>query len=501
LYKSQYSNHNYQKLHQYYQTRQTQHYAKIIQTNFNTLQHRDSRYINPPIHLPLVNISITECNPENDIITTRHTIQTIHDSAYLYDQDGRYQHTTTVQRLKWLWTQYHHSILIIPSLEPPLQTFEIEVIWLIHRYKYPKNTQYSLPTDLLKHLLTSFNITHTYFSSPLTCPTHLTHFYSPHPRDCIFGSLGTAFSYKWHNRGFAHHPPSLLPQAIHMARLAAKENPQSYTIIINSYPNWHQHIDPYHQMYPDTHVIAYIPPNTLKYHEPLNPLFTENTHTNTNAIQILCIHHGTSTTRDIEALQQISNFFPNIPILTQLAQPTPPRTRVKTEKNWHILSIPSYPVRTNTSTPHFPNYTFALPQKFPPMYSYYTDGSFKPPKQVAPNTWRPEKASYGIYNPIKDLQISEHLPGLQNILRAELMAIYTAIQLSITTYREEPVYIFTDSLNSLYLINTQLQHPIAHNNHPDKSILEKITEMLQEEHTQPNYTKLKHTLILLATKL
>jgi ribonuclease HI len=134
----------------------------------------------------------------------------------------------------------------------------------------------------------------------------------------------------------------------------------------------------------------------------------------------------------------------------------------------------------------FPNYTFALPPKFPPLYNYYTDGSFTPPKQIAPNTWCPKKASYGIYNPIKDLQISKCLPGLQNILRAELMAIYTVIQLSITTYMEEPIYIFTDSLNSLYLINTQLRHPSTHNNHPDKTILAKITEMLQTR-THPTH--------------
>jgi ribonuclease HI len=198
----------------------------------------------------------------------------------------------------------------------------------------------------------------------------------------------------------------------------------------------------------------------------------------------------TSTIGDLDALQQISNFIPNTSIFIQIAQPIPPRTRVKTEKSWHILSTP-YPMRTNMPTPHFPNYTFALPQKFPPMYSYYTNGSFTPPKQVAPNTWRPEKASYGIYNPIKDLQISERLPRFQNILRAELMAIYTAIQLSITSYTEEPIYIFTDNLNSLYLINTQLRHPSAHNNPPDKTILEKIMEMLQRRTHPTQLHKIK----------
>jgi hypothetical protein len=102
----------------------------------------------------------------------------------------------------------------------------------------------------------------------LSCSTLLRQFYSPFHKDCIFGSLGTAFSHKWKSQGFAHPrpPPSFLPQSIHMARLAAKADPLSYTILINTDPNWHQHTNPYYTEYPDTHVITYIPPNTLKYH-------------------------------------------------------------------------------------------------------------------------------------------------------------------------------------------------------------------------------------------
>jgi hypothetical protein len=59
------------------------------------------------------------------------------------------------------------------------------------------------------------------------------------------------------------------------------------------------------------------------------------------------------------------------------------------------------------------------------------------------------------------------------------MAICIVIKLSITTYAEEPIYIFIDSLNSLYLINTQIKHPSAHTNHSNKPILSKIAEMLQ----------------------
>ena len=61
------------------------------------------------------------------------------------------------------------------------------------------------------------------------------------------------------------------------------------------------------------------------------------------------------------------------------------------------------------------------------------------------------------------------------------MAIYIVIKLSITTYAKEPIYIFTDSLNSLCLINTQLRHPSTHNNHPNKTILSQTTTMQQSQ--------------------
>jgi hypothetical protein len=131
----------------------------------------------------------------NMILTTRHAIQVLHNSTYLYDQNGRHLHTIPLTRLQWLWDQYNHFISHLPTIEPPLQSFEIEIIWLIYRYKYPKNTQYALPNNMLDHLTTSFNITHSYFSSPITCSTLLKKFYSPFPCDCIFGSIGNASSH------------------------------------------------------------------------------------------------------------------------------------------------------------------------------------------------------------------------------------------------------------------------------------------------------------------
>ena len=265
--------HNYPLFWQYYQTRQTKHFTKFINKNFNRPQIQDTRCIHLPIHLPLVNISTTECNPKKDILTTGHTIQVIHNSAYLYDIDGRHIHTISLLWLKWLWSQFHQYTTHSPTLEPPLQTFETEIIWLIHRYERPKYIQYSLPIPILDHIITTFNLTHTYFSSLLTCSTLLKQFYSPYPRDCIFGSIGTAFSYKRIGQGFVHPPPSSLPQSIHMACLAAKANPLSYTILIHTNSNWHQHTNPFHTEYPSTHVITYIPSNTLQYHDPIKPTY------------------------------------------------------------------------------------------------------------------------------------------------------------------------------------------------------------------------------------
>ena len=131
----------------------------------------------------------------------------MHNSAYIYDIDGRHLHTISLSRLKWLWSQYQQTTNHPPSLEPPLQAFETEITWLIYRYQCPKNTQYILPTPLLEHIITTFDLTHTYFSSPLTCSTLLKQYYSLFPCDCIFGSIGTAFTHKWNGQRFAHPLP------------------------------------------------------------------------------------------------------------------------------------------------------------------------------------------------------------------------------------------------------------------------------------------------------
>ena len=95
-----------------------------------------------------------------------------------------------------------------------------------------------------------------------------------------------------------------------------------------------------------------------------------------------------------------------------------------------------------------------------------------------------EKKQDMIYNQYKNLEIAVRLPRLQKIFRAELMAIHTTLKLINEEYPNQPAHIFIDCLNGLYVIKTQIKHLTLYNNHPDKTILQEIVELLQQR-TQP----------------
>jgi hypothetical protein len=71
------------------------------------------------------------------------------------------------------------------------------------------------------------------------------------------------------------------------------------------------------------------------------------------------------------------------------------------------------PLSLLTSTHHGASPVAIL---YPPEYSYYTDGSFVPPKQQDNGLWTQETSDYGIFNSIKNIEISKRFPRLQNIL-------------------------------------------------------------------------------------
>ena len=178
-----------------------------------------------------------------------------------------------------------------------------KVAWLYQRYKYKisknnplKLSQYTLPTDILNHLLDSFQITHSHFSSPITCPTSLRQFSSPYLRDKVFGSIGIAFQHKWLGNGYAHpHTDKDTQQALHWARLAAQNGPATITILVTTDPDWYHNLHPHEGPFLDSHVITHFKADTITYDEPtIQPVLRIEPRIESRDIHVLCIHHKTS---------------------------------------------------------------------------------------------------------------------------------------------------------------------------------------------------------------
>ena len=64
------------------------------------------------------------------------------------------------------------------------------------------------------------------------------------------------------------------------------------------------------------------------------------------------------------------------------------------------------------------------------------------------------------------------------------MAVHATLKIVNGEYSNKLVYIFLDCLNGLYIIKTQIKLLTLHNNHPNKTILQEIVELLQQR-TQP----------------
>jgi ribonuclease HI len=351
---------------------------------------------------------------------------------------------------------------------------------------FAQNAHTAIPAQILEEIIGQFQITHSYFSSPITCHTNLKQFSSPHQRDQIFGSMGQAFDYKWQGSGYAHPPKhELTIQALHWARLAAQVDPKNQTILILTNPDWHSNKNSLENEYPNAHTIAYITPDTLKYHAHTG-LAKYYKHVEPQAIKIIYIHHKTSLPIQPTKETRIQNIITQttlIRCITKLAQPTAQNIKVKISDKWKITKDkPTISQSTQNST-QIPAYNSYKPKKYDEADNFYTDGSYIPPYKDKEGRIKGDVAGYGVYNTTMEINISKRLPGLQNIQKVELSAILETLEE--TKDRNEKTHIFTDSLNSIYLINTHLKHITAHNNHLDKLLLDQIRDQIivRKHHT------------------
>ena len=190
-------------------------------------------------------------------------------------------------------------------------------------------------------------------------------FYLPFSRDKIFGSIGHAFSYKWKGIGYAHPYNEI---AIHWARLATKNDPNTITILTILDNKWYQNHTPYTGFFLDTYIIAHIPTYIITYEEPTIPLELNKPRVEPSTIHILYVQYGNNNVGNIEQINVLITIFNNllIPLLhTQIVSPTPPNIQVKKSKKWNAHTYPITYLAQNNKTPPLPNYETNKPLKFP----------------------------------------------------------------------------------------------------------------------------------------
>ena len=242
--------------------------------------------------------------------------------------------------------------------------------------------------------------------------------------------MGHTKSSRWKGTGLAFpkdHKSTL--EAIHWARMAAKEDEHTTTILIVNYKDWTTQQLPLKD-HADIHIIATIPPHTIQYvPTPEWPKYYQ--YTEPTLTSIICIHNQPYPTPNIQTPQELQHILRrtlNTHIDTYPIAPTNTQYKVKFSKAW-INAPKSHPPPINHKTTPLPTkYNHIHPLKFHPHQCIYTDGSFIPPTKNSAGNIEGNTAGSGVYSPNNNTRISERLPGYQNILRAELNAILIAIK-------------------------------------------------------------------------
>jgi hypothetical protein len=124
----------------------------------------------------------------------------------------------------------------------------------------------------------------------------------------IFGSLGHAHSSKWNGIGLAFPTDhNTTTEAIHWARMAAKEDTKTITILIINHTDWTPQTIPLNK-HPDIHTLATIPPHSIQYNPmPEWPKYYQ--YTEPSLTSIICIHSQTTLTPNPRTAQELQNIL------------------------------------------------------------------------------------------------------------------------------------------------------------------------------------------------
>jgi hypothetical protein len=94
-------------LKQHYICKKNKHYSDNILKHFYQTQHKDTKHIQTPQNLQQITLDTKECNSDKDILATTPTIKTKGTNTYLFNDEGKYMHTT--QRHNY--NGYGHNII------------------------------------------------------------------------------------------------------------------------------------------------------------------------------------------------------------------------------------------------------------------------------------------------------------------------------------------------------------------------------------------------------
>ena len=126
------------------------------------------------------------------------------ERACFYRADGRCQGTRSTERLIILKQLYDKAAALgfHAQLSPPPRSFEEEALDCIVRHtKRDKGKsayeQLSLPPSIHSIIQDTFHTTKTHSATPWSVPDSSTPYWSPHPRDQIFGAQGTPYNTQW----------------------------------------------------------------------------------------------------------------------------------------------------------------------------------------------------------------------------------------------------------------------------------------------------------------
>ena len=266
---------------------------------------------------------------------------------------------------------------------------------------------------IIKILIESFKITYSYYSSPLTCPIQLTQYHSPHNRDKIFGSTGQIQTFKWKGTGLAHSTDhNTTVEAIHWARMAAKEITNTTTILIINHNDWtSQQIDLTTNN--DIHTLVTIPPHTIQYNPaPEWPKYYQ--YIEPSLTTIICIHSQNNPTINLQIPKELTKILEitiNTRLITSLINPTITNYHVKFSNAWKTTPTNNILPPTSILQTTLPTkYHHQHQHNYPPHQCIYTNGSFIPPTKNSEGQIVGGTARSRIYSHNKNIHIAEWLP-------------------------------------------------------------------------------------------